>query len=219
MDEKEMNRRKFIKDMAVAGVGAAVLAELTGKNAHAADAGLNVLVLYFSGTGNTALAASAVAEGAKQVPGANVSIRKIPGAVTIKGQQVPDVTDDDLKAADCILMGSPVRFANAVGELIRLMQASTVNLYGKFGGVFATGGHVYGGMDIVMNQLLVLMIHKAMVVGGTREQKMGYGGVGVGAATFPPSPGVDEHAAQTFRELGRDVATSARQWKMGAGPA
>ena len=218
MAEKKTNRRKFIKNAALAGVGASVLGGLTLKKAHAAEKGLNVLVLYYSLTGNTAKAATEVVKGVKTVPGAVVAIRKIPGAASVKGQTIPDVTDKDLKVADCIILGSPVHNANPAGEMLKYMQmTSKVNCYGKFGGAFATGGHAYGGMGIVMNQLLVLLIHKAMVVGGTRNKEIGYGGVGAGAETMPPSTGLDKRELEVFYSLGKDVATSALQWKMGAG--
>ena len=67
---------------------------------------MNVLIAYHSVTGNTEKMAQGVAEGAKEVPGANVVIKT-----------VGEVTADDLLAANALIVGSPVYYTNMAGEV------------------------------------------------------------------------------------------------------
>lgn len=213
-EKKDVNRRDFMKGVAI-GVGATALSEFGVSNAHAAENGIKVLIVYYSKEGSTAKAAAAVGVGANKVPGAVVSIRKAPGSATIEGQQIPDVSDEDLVSADCILLGSPVYWANPAPEILKVIQDPKLNFYDKFGGAFATGAQPYGGMGIVINQLLLAMIHKCMVVTGIRKKKWGFGDLGAGAPTFPPSKGVEDNELQVFNTLGEHVVAAARQWKLG----
>src|SRR5260370_25401272 len=60
-----------------------------------------ILVAYYSETGNTEKMAAAVREGAASVDGASVTLRK-----------VVDVTDEEIRSADGIVLGSPVQWGN-----------------------------------------------------------------------------------------------------------
>src|SRR5258707_15701516 len=69
--EDDMNRRELMKDVGIA-TGAASLLAVGAARAQGAAVAVNVLVAYHSVTGNTEKMAQGVAEGAKEVPGANV---------------------------------------------------------------------------------------------------------------------------------------------------
>jgi multimeric flavodoxin WrbA len=77
-----------------------------------------VLVLYHSFYGHIEAMAGAVAEGAREVPGAQVDLKRVPETVPDDvfrkaggkaGQPAPVATPDELPNYDCILFGTPTR--------------------------------------------------------------------------------------------------------------
>jgi len=92
---------------------------------------LKLLVVYFSGTGNTRTMAEAVAVGAKEA-GAEV---------VLKGVQETSV--DDLIASDAIAFGSPTYFSYMAGLLKTLFDSawsSRGRMAGKLFASFASSG-------------------------------------------------------------------------------
>lgn len=91
-----------------------------------------VLVVYYSGTGNTKAMAEAVAEGAESVIGPGVVIK-----------QAQETTVDDLVAADAIAVGTPDHFSYMNGYIKLLFDKGWLRrkeLYGKVWGAFSSGG-------------------------------------------------------------------------------
>src|SRR4029079_11288992 len=92
---------------------------------------MKVLIVYYSTYGNVYKMANFVAEGVKQVPGAEAVIRTVPelipqtvidsradmkaGRDARKG--VPLVTRDDFREAGAIAFGTPTRFGNVSAQL------------------------------------------------------------------------------------------------------
>ena len=85
-----------------------------------------ILVLYYSMYGHIETMASAVAEGARSVAGADVTIKRV--AETIPAdqaaaygvkldQQAPVATPDELGNYDAIIFGTPTRFGNMAGQM------------------------------------------------------------------------------------------------------
>jgi len=107
----------------------------------------NVLVVYYSQSGNTERFAKMVAEGARRVPGASVTLKA-----------VADVTREDLVDADGLVLGSPTYYANIAGPMKSFIDdwafKYVVYLGGKVGGAFATGGGDTGGKEHVVISLL-----------------------------------------------------------------
>lgn len=149
----------------------------------------SVLVTYYSRSGNTQKMAEAVAEGAKQVAGVEVTLR--PSS---------EVTPDELVKYDGIIMGSPVYFGSVAAELKTLIDES-VKHYGKFtgkvGGAFASSGAIGGGTETTVLDILKAMLIHGMIVQGT-TQGAHYGAVAFGAP--------DERATKDCQGLGRRVA-------------
>jgi len=91
-----------------------------------------ILVVYYSGTGNTRAMAEAVAEGAESVIGPGVIVK-----------QAQDTTVDDLVGADAIAIGTPDHFSYMNGYIKLLFDKGWLRrkeLYGKAWGVFSSGG-------------------------------------------------------------------------------
>jgi NAD(P)H dehydrogenase (quinone) len=90
-----------------------------------------ILVLYYSKTGNTEKLGKAVAEGATQVSGVTVELRK-----------VEDANLKELVEADGYAFGSPSHFSIMSGQILTLLTDLYVHrekLSGKPMAVFTTG--------------------------------------------------------------------------------
>jgi NAD(P)H dehydrogenase (quinone) len=88
------------------GIATAAVSLVSNAQAQAPATALNVLIAYYSVTGNTEKMAQGVAEGAKTVSGTNVVLKR-----------VGEVTADDLLSSDAVIVGSPVYFGNMAGEV------------------------------------------------------------------------------------------------------
>ena len=169
-----------------------------------------VLVAYYSRTGNTEQMAHGVAEGAKNVHGVVVTLKK-----------VANVTKDDLEAADGIILGSPTWFANIPGEMKTIIDdwnwKLKVDFTDKVGGAFATAGGQVGGQEHVVVSLLMFMLHNRMVVAGPlyRNEKTGsvWAESGAAAITGPLDQGVSEEELDGAKRLGRRIAELAVKMK------
>jgi NAD(P)H dehydrogenase (quinone) len=142
---------------------------------------VRILVAYYSETGNTAKMASSVREGAASVEGVAVTLRK-----------VADVTDEEIRSADGIVLGSPVqwgnlsagakRFLDRVGEV--LGKAGKTLGEGRTAGVFCTAGGPSNGQEMTrLGAIAAFLAMRFVIVGGVNDQEFGtLGPQAVGAA-------------------------------------
>jgi NAD(P)H dehydrogenase (quinone) len=106
--------------------------------------GIKVRVIFYSMYGHVYRMAEAVVEGAKQVPGAEVSLYQVPelipdnvlekyGAKAAKATfaKVPIATVDQLSEPHAIIFGTPTRFGN--------MAAQVRNFFDQTGGLWLKG--------------------------------------------------------------------------------
>ncbi len=173
--------------------------------AFAADEpSVKVLVAYHSLSGNTERMAEAVAAGAKEYPGAQVSMKR-----------VAEVTADDLFSSDALVVGSPVYWSNMSGEVksffdnwqFKFGVFPEFKMKNKVGGAFATGGQVSSGKELTMLTILAAMLGNQMIV------VSGGGAFGASATTEGDSPGIDNKELSDARSLGRRVAEVAAMLK------
>jgi NAD(P)H dehydrogenase (quinone) len=199
-----MNRRELLKD---AGAATATVSLLAASEARA-QAAVNVLIAYHSVTGNTEKMALGVAEGAKEVSGANVVLKK-----------VSDVTAEDLLAATALIVGSPVYYTSMSGEVKAFFDDwllkykfpfAEFKMRNKVGGAFVTGGSISNGKETTMAGILSAMLINQMIV------VSGGGAFGASATTGPDSPGIDEKELIGARALGKRVAEVAVITKRGS---
>ncbi len=180
----------------------------SGPPAPAGPTELRVLIVYYSLRGSTEKMASAVADGARSVPGVSVKLKK-----------VEEVTKQDLTEADGLILGCPTYFANIPGKMKLLMDDWNwkwkVDFTDKVGGAFATGGGLSGGKEFVITSLLLFMInHRMIVAGPLYEDEQGedkWGELGASAATGPLDPGLSEAELFTARRLGQRIAQLANK--------
>jgi NAD(P)H dehydrogenase (quinone) len=153
---------------------------------------MQVLITYFSRTGNTKKLAEAVAQGVCEVEG-----------VTCLLKPAADVTESDLTAADAVVAGSPDYFGSMAAELKALFERAVDvrrQLENKVGAAFATSGDPSGGKETTLMSIVQALLVCGMCVVGPPLDAGGYYGV---ACTGAP----DAEAKRGAAELGRRVAT------------
>lgn len=130
-----------------------------------------ILVAFHSETGNTAALAAAVGEGAMRVEGVSVAVRPM-----------QEVRDEEIRAADGIVLGTPVHWqtlsAAAKSFLDRMGRVLGPSYgEGKTGGVFVTSGSPSNGADLArIDVIAALLSLRFVVIGGVLEG--GYGSLG-----------------------------------------
>ena len=204
---------------------AAATGEPAGKPASdkpVAGPSVRILIAYETRTGNTEKMAGGVAEGVWRVPGAVAVLKK-----------VEEVTKDDLRSADGIILGCPTYYANVPGKTKVLLDEWAwnwgIDFTDKVGGAFSTGGGQVGGKEHVVTSLLLYMLSNRMVVAGPLyEDTRGNGGIwgepGAAAMTGPLDLGVSPQELDAARRLGERIARLAKKLKSpeqapgGAGP-
>lgn len=138
-----------------------------------------LLVLYYSTYGHIETMAEAVAAGAKEVPGTEVTLKRVPelmdaetltriGAKT--GQSAPVADPDELANYDAIIFGTPTRFGNMAAQMRNFLDQTGKlwlqgKLIGKFGSVFVSTGTGGGNESTILTFLPTLLHHGMVVVG------------------------------------------------------
>ena len=152
-----------------------------------------VLVLYYSRTGNTEQMAQLVAEGATGA-GAEVDLKS-----------VEEVGTNELLEYDAIIVGSPTYYGLMSFELKKMFDQSVRHhgkLSGKVGGAFSSAANIGGGNETTVLSILQAMLIHGMVVPGTADGDH-YGPVSIGAP--------DERVSEQCRALGKRVAELAEK--------
>ena len=159
---------------------------------------MQVLVLYFSKSGNTRRLAEAIGKGIEEVEGVRAVLKS-----------TDEVTQEDFVGSDGIIAGSPVYFGVMAAELKKVFDEFVVvrkKMEGKVGAAFATSGDVTGGKETTMMSILQTLLIYGMVIAGDPMSATGhYGTACVGA----PDAKVEENGSK----LGHRVAEIAKKLK------
>ena len=155
---------------------------------------VKILIIYDSKTGNTERMAYAVAEGAKQVEGVEVNVKR-----------VEEVKLEDLLNAHGIIIGSPTRYGQMSAKIKDLIER-TIEIHGKLegkvGAAFTSSGGIGTGAETTLLSIIQAMLVHGMIVQGIAEDKH-YGAMAV------EEPG--ERELRECRELGRRTAELAKK--------
>jgi NAD(P)H dehydrogenase (quinone) len=191
-----------------------------------------ILVLYYSAYGHVETLANAVAEGARSVEGAEVTLKRVPETIPpeqakqfgIKlDQAAPVATPQELAEYDAIIFGSPTRFGNMTAQMRNFLDQTgglwaKGALIGKVGSIFTSTG-TGGGNESTIITFLTTLIHQGMVYVGlpyscpeladASEVKGGspWGAATIAGADGSRTPSAKELAQARFQ--GRHVATIA----------
>jgi NAD(P)H dehydrogenase (quinone) len=198
---------------------------------------MKVLVVYYSMYGHIHRMAEAMAEGAKEVPGTEVALRRVPetlspeiltkmGAIEAqkKFAHVPICEVNELASADATIFGTPTRYGNMCGQMRQFLDATGKlwaqgALVGKVASVFSSSATQHGGQESTILSFHITLLHHGMVIVGLPYTFKGQsrtdeitGGSPYGASTIAGSenertPTENELAAARFQ--GRHVAAIA----------
>jgi NAD(P)H:quinone oxidoreductase type IV len=145
---------------------------------------VKIQVVFYSMYGHIHRLAEAVAEGARQVPGAEVSVYQvaelIPDAVLEKSgakaarqafANVPVASPAQLADADAIIFGTPTRFGNMTAQMRNFMDQTgglwaKGALIGKVGSVFTSTGTQHGGQETTITSFHTTLLHHGMIIVG-----------------------------------------------------
>ncbi len=179
---------------------------------------VKVNVIFYSLYGHIHKMAEAVAEGAREVEGAEVGIYQVPetlpeeviakmGATETKKAfaHIPVVTRDMYEevfaGADALVFGSPTRFGNMPAQMRALLDGTgklwtRYALVGKVGSVFTSSGTQHGGQESTIISFHFTLLHHGMVIVGlpyseSRQSRMDEitGGSPYGASTIAAGDG------------------------------
>jgi NAD(P)H dehydrogenase (quinone) len=195
---------------------------------------MKVLIVYYSTYGHIFKMAEAVAEGAKEITGTEVHIRRVPetlsqeilekmGAVEAQKtfSHVPVCTVDELAEADAIIFGTPTRFGNMCGQMRQFLDATgqlwaNGSLVGKVGSVFVSSATQHGGQESTILTFHVTLLHQGFVIVGLPYTFQGQmridevtGGSPYGATTIAGGDGArmpSENELEAARFQGKHVA-------------
>lgn len=144
---------------------------------------VNVLVVFYSMTGNVAKLAKAVAEGARSVKDTEVRIRQVEelvpkekwNEVMIKVKDelkdIPSAAMEDLEWADGIAFGTPTRYGNMSAQMKQFIDR-TGNLWlkgaleNKVAGIFTSTSTQHGGQETTIITSMVPLFHLGMIIVG-----------------------------------------------------
>ncbi len=189
-----------------------------------------VLVLYYSSYGHVETMAAAVAEGARSVAGAEVTVKRVPELVPedvarkvgIKlDQAAPIASPQELADYDGIIFGTPTRFGNMASQMRNFLDQTgglwmRGALIGKVGSVFACTGTQHGGQETTITSFHTTLLHHGMVIVGLPYSAAGLtnmneitGGTPYGATTLAGGDGSrqpSQNELELARFQGRHVA-------------
>lgn len=198
---------------------------------------MKVLIVFYSAYGHIYKMAEALAEGAKEVDGAEVILRRVSetlpsdildkmGALEAQKQfaHIPVAGVEELAEADAVVFGTPTRFGNMCGQMRQFLDATGAlwakgALVGKVGSVFTSSATQHGGQESTILTFHVTLLHQGFVVVGLPYTFQGQmrvdevtGGSPYGASTIAGGdgsrmPSENELAAARFQ--GKHVANIA----------
>jgi NAD(P)H dehydrogenase (quinone) len=191
-----------------------------------------ILVLYYSMYGHVETLANAIAEGARSVEGAQVTVKRVPDLVPEEvarkagaklDQAAPVASPKELGDYDAIIFGTPTRFGNMAAQMRNFFDQTgglwvKGALVGKVASVFTSTG-TGGGNESTIISILPTLIHHGMIYVGlpyacpeladTSEMK---GGSPWGAATIAGADGSRQPTAKELAQArfqGKHVASIA----------
>ena len=200
---------------------------------------MKALIVYYSMYGHIHKMAEAVAEGVREVEGAEAFLRRVPetlsgevleamGAARIQESmsRVPLCSVDELPEADALIFGTPTRYGNMCGQMRQFLDATgklwgSGALVGKVGSVFTSSATQHGGQESTILSFHYTLLHQGMTLVGLPytfqgqrriDEITGCSPYGASTITGPQGermPSENELAGARFQ--GRHVASIAKK--------
>ncbi|EQV28770.1 flavoprotein wrbA [Escherichia coli KOEGE 30 (63a)] len=138
---------------------------------------MKLLVLYHSMYGHIETMAQQVAEGARSVPGVEVTLKRVPETMAPEAfkaaggkteQSAPVATPAELGDYDAIIFGTPTRFGNMSGQMRNFLDQTgglwaKGALVGKVASVFSSTG-TGGGQEMTITSTWTTLAHHGMII-------------------------------------------------------
>lgn len=159
---------------------------------------MQVLILYYSRTGNTRKLAEEIGRGVAEVEGVKCVLRA-----------AEDVTREDFLASDAIIAGSPVYFGSMAAGLKDVFDRFVgvrKKMENKVGAAFATSADPSGGKETTIISIIQALLIYGMIIVGDPLEATGHYGV---SCTGAP----DQQTCRNASRLGRRVAELAARLK------
>lgn len=190
----------------------------------------DILVIYYSASGNTAEMARQIARGIDGVAGCQSRLRSVPPvsaeceavAPAVPDSGAPYATAQDLVECDGLLLGSPGQFGNMAAPLKYFLDNTSSSwfageLSGKPAAVFTSTASPHGGQESVLLSMMLPLLHHGMLMVGlpyseTALMETDAGGSPYGAGHVSGPNGRDpltKAEKQLCQALGRRVAETA----------
>jgi NAD(P)H:quinone oxidoreductase type IV len=200
---------------------------------------MKVQVIFYSMYGHIHKMAVAVANGAREVEGAEVSLYQVSelvpeealertGAKAARDEfaHVPVAVPGQMVEADAIIFGTPTRFGNMCAQMRNFLDQTGQMwargaLVGKVGSVFTSTASQHGGQETTITSFHSTLLHHGMIIVGVpySEQRLLTmteitGGSPYGASTLAGADGSrqpTENELAIARFQGSHVAEIARK--------
>ncbi len=130
---------------------------------------MQILILYYSKSGNTEKLAKKVAEGVNSVINVGALLKS-----------VEKVKKEDFLESEGIIAGSPVYFGTMAAELKKIFDdfvSTRKRMEGKVGAAFTTAGDNSGGKETTIFSIIQAMLIYGMIIAGDPMEATGHYGV------------------------------------------
>jgi len=199
---------------------------------------MKIKIVFYSMYGHIYRMAEAVAQGAREVAGAEVELLQVPELVPEEAlvksgakkareafAHIPVAKVSDLADADAIIFGMPTRFGNMCAQMRNFLDQTgglwaKNALVGKVGSAFTSSSTQHGGQETTLISTYITLLHLGMILVGlpyseARQTTMSEitGGSPYGASTIAGdgSRMPSENELAMARYQGRHVATIAKK--------
>lgn len=200
---------------------------------------MKIQVIFYSMYGHVYRMAEAIADGARQVAGAEVSVLQVAelvpdaalersGAKAARQQfaHILFAQPQQLPEADALIFGTPTRFGNMAAQMRNFLDQTgglwaKGLLIGKVGSVFCSTGTQHGGHETTITSFHTTLLHLGMLIVGVPyscqelvNMKEITGGSPYGAGTLAGGDGSrqpSENELAIARFQGRHVAEITRK--------
>ncbi|MBK1732403.1 NAD(P)H:quinone oxidoreductase [Thiococcus pfennigii] len=141
---------------------------------------VKLLVLYYSMYGHVEKMAETVADGAREVEGLEVSLKRVPetmgedvarAAGAKLDQAAPIAKPEELSSYEGLIFGTPTRYGNMCAQMRTFLDQTGSHwlqgsLIGKVGSVFTSTASQHGGQETTLTSFHTNLLHLGMVIVG-----------------------------------------------------
>lgn len=198
-----------------------------------------ILVVYYSSYGHVEQLANAVAEGARSVEGAEVTVKRVPELLTDEAaraahykldQSAPLASPAELADYDGIVFGTPTRYGNMAAQMKNFIDQTgglwaQGKLINKIGSVFTSTASQHGGQETTITSFHTVLLHHGFIIVGLPYSFQGLvrldevsGGTPYGASTLAAGDGSrqpSENELAGARFQGKHVAETTQAFLKG----